>query len=246
MHQELSEISSIQEEKNVLRLDIESRDLGGQVGVNHAGRSAELLRRSPAYRKAKQVFVDPGPDLQQVRINCLADGKELVMPSAGLKEGFYFFKPYTISFRELAFAVSSKGAAKFAKRLSEKQVTALDLNLVVTGAVAVDRHGGRLGDGSGFFDLSYAILLSVGAMSKNAPVAALIAKEQIVEGHLPVCCWDVPASLLVCQDEVHTLADTPTPSGEIYWDQLSPKRIRKMKPLWLIRNQKTKDSGQKG
>ena len=98
MSEDLSEISRIQEEKKALRHELELRAAGGQESVSQ-GRLAELLRRSPDYRSAKQIFVDPGPSLQQVRINCLADGKELIMPSAGLKEGFYFFKPYIIPFR---------------------------------------------------------------------------------------------------------------------------------------------------
>lgn len=244
MHEDISEISRIQEEKKVLRHDIESRCVAGGNGIQPGGRSAELLRRTAVYRSAKHVFVDPDPSLQQVRINCLADGKELIMPSAGLKEGFYLFKPYIIPFRDLSFAVTEKGAARFGRRLTEKQIGNLDLSLFVSGAEAVDRHGGRLGMGSGFFDLSYAILHTMGAVSKTAQVAALITQEQIVE-EVPVTCWDIHINLFVTQDEVHTLADTPAPAGRIFWEHLPPKRIRKMKPLWLISSKMTNDSGQK-
>ncbi len=234
-----SDIAIIQQEKNVLRLEIASRE--GGVGLT--GRSAELLRRSPAYRQAKQVFVDGEQSLLQVRINCLADGKELVMPSPGLKDGFCIFKPYAIPFRELSFAVSLKGVAKFGRKLDEKQVAGLDLALLVTDAAAVDRQGGRLGDGSGFFDLSYAVLSCLGAVSKTAQIATFIAGENIVADSLPTTCWDVRVNILVTEHEVIALADTPSPVAEIFWDHLAPKRIRKMKPLWLIKKQMSEDSG---
>ena len=241
-----AEISSIQERKKVLRHELTVTAAGGKQAVPLAGRAAEILRRSSVYRSAKQVFVAPQPALQQVRINCLADGKALVMATAGLKEGFCFLKPYTVPFRDLAFAVSLKGAAKFGHLLNEKEIADLDLSLLVTAAVAVDRQGGRLGMGSGFFDLSYAILCTMGGVSKTAQVAACIAQEQIVDRGLPMTCWDVPLNLLVTQDEVQMLAAPSSPATRIYWDHLPAKRIRKLKPLWLLKKLRTEDNGQKG
>jgi 5-formyltetrahydrofolate cyclo-ligase len=228
--------SGIQEEKKIFRLEMGLRHGADSENIRQTGRLAELLRRSPVYRSAKQVFVGPDPDLQQVRVNCLADGKELLMPSAGLKEGFYHYKPYAIPFIDLSFAASLQGAARFGRRLNEKQIADLDLSLFVTSALAVDRHGGRLGDGAGFFDLSFAILSTMTGVGQNAEVAVCVAADQIVDGVLPVTSWDVYGTLIVTSDEIHAVADTPIPSGQIYWEELTAKRIRKMKPLWLINN----------
>ncbi|MFA6499857.1 MAG: hypothetical protein WCV64_11075, partial [Desulfurivibrionaceae bacterium] len=58
-----------------------------------SGKSAELVRRLERYRDAKRIFVGPTVRLQQLRINALTDGKELLVPGPGLKEGFYLLAP---------------------------------------------------------------------------------------------------------------------------------------------------------
>ena len=73
------------------------------------GKIAEAIRRQDAYRQCRQIFVSPSPDLAQIRINALLDGKELVVSGPGLKEGFYQLRPYVVPFPKLAFAVSLKG-----------------------------------------------------------------------------------------------------------------------------------------
>ncbi|MBU3937029.1 MAG: hypothetical protein KKD53_05830, partial [Proteobacteria bacterium] len=74
-----------------------------------SGKSAEIVRRLEKYRDAKRIFVGPTARLQQIRINALTDGKELLVPAPGLKEGFYLLAPYEIPFKHLAFAVGYNG-----------------------------------------------------------------------------------------------------------------------------------------
>ena len=225
-------ISGIQQEKQDLRAKIGARG----VSITPSGKAAELLRRQNCYRKARQIFVAPDPVLHQVRINCLMDGKELIMPGAGLKDGFYLLKPYSIPFADLPFAVTMKGLGRFGQRLSQEKVEHLSLSLLVTNALAVDRLGNRLGDGSGFFDLTWAILKSLGGGDLAASVAAVVNDEQILKKTVPASDWDVPVQIIVTDTEVYRVETSSVHQGKIFWEHIAEKKIRKMTPLWWISN----------
>ena len=53
------------------------------------GKAAETLRKLQPYRDASTVFASPATSLLQARINCLLDGKNLVIPGPSLRNGFY-------------------------------------------------------------------------------------------------------------------------------------------------------------
>lgn len=231
--------------KSALRKTILGRAAGDGSATStfQAGKAAEIIRRLPIHRRARQLFISPAPLLRQIRINALVDGKEVVMPSAGLKEGFYLFKPYTIPFRDLPFAVSLQGAAKHGRRISLQALASLRLDALVTEVLAFDGRGARLGDGSGFFDLAYAILAEAGALAPQSRVLFVAGPEQRTPEPLPVEEWDVPGDLVVTDRQTLEIAARPAYMGRIFWDQLQEKRIRRIKPLWqLAEAREKKDS----
>jgi len=225
-------LSAEQLAKQALREEMALRSVAPPKGLS--GKAAELLRRESAYRTARQVFVSPVPALQQVRINCLLDGKDLVVPAPGLKDGFYLLKPYSVAFHQLPHSVSMKGFAKAGHRLSRPELESLAVSLLVTDAVAVDHQGSRLGDGLGFFDLSVAILAEMGAISRDALVATFIHEEQMVEQPLPTACWDVPTDIIVTEQQVYRTEHVSAPPRPIFWEHLTDKKIRKITPLWWL------------
>jgi 5-formyltetrahydrofolate cyclo-ligase len=223
-------LPAVQQAKEALRKEFASR--AQQVD----GRAAELLRRDPAYRGARQLFVSPVPALQQVRINCLLDGKELIIPAPGLKDGFYLFNPYSIPFQKIPHSVSMQGFAAAGKRLTRAEIESLSVSLLVTDAAAVDSSGNRLGDGFGFFDLSIAILLEMGALQSGALVAACINEERIINEDLPVVGWDVKVDIIVSNQQIfQPQRVVSSPVIHIFWERLPAKRIRKITPLWWLK-----------
>jgi 5-formyltetrahydrofolate cyclo-ligase len=231
----LRDHADIERRKQLLRREFARRTFSGGPDNQLSGRGAEMLRREPSYRAVPRIFVSPAPALQQVRINCLVDGKELIMPGPGLKEGFYLLKPYTLPFHALPHAVSMKGLAKAGRRLSRAEVEKLSLALLVTGAEAVDRQGNRLGDGLGFFDLSWAMLAELGALRSDAAVAACVNAEQIVEQPLPCACWDVPADIIITENGVYPAQHALPAPRRLFWQYLSERKTRKITPLWWLR-----------
>lgn len=208
------------------------------------GRLAQHLRALEAYRRAAEVFVSPSPLLKQVRINALVDGKFLLMPAPGLHQGFYLFSPFTIPFSRLPSAVTPKGMLRHGKRLATGELARLRLGLLVTEALAVDRRGYLLGDGNGFFDLAAAILATTGALAAGAAVVA--AAPEVVAPITPATPaawtpepWDVPADyrldttgIVPCRpnEDAEAAADWP-----IYWQNLPLVRLRRITPLWQLR-----------
>ncbi len=200
----------------------------GRAAANE-GRRAEALRRLPVYRQSRRLFVSPAAELTQIRINALLDGKELIMPGPGLKEGFYLVKPFSVPFPRLKLAVSLRGVVLYGRLLRHEELPGLGIDLLLTEALAVDDQGGRLGDGSGFFDLAAAVLNQSGALSPEAQVWAAGARHR--PPALPLDPWDVPMHGLIEAEEVLVFSTSGALPG-IYWQALPAARIKRLTPLW--------------
>jgi 5-formyltetrahydrofolate cyclo-ligase len=218
-------------------------ELSDTAGAGETGRIAEAVRKLAPYRQCRQLFISPAPILSQVRINALLDGKELIVPGPGLKEGFYLLRPLSIPFAKLPLAVSMKGIPSHGKLVYHQDLAKLSIELLITEALAVDAHGNRLGDGGGFFDLAWAILHECGALAETATVWAAAVAHQPDE--LPVDPWDVRMDGLVGPE-----GEIAFPPAErrpvIDWQQLPKQRIKKITPLWKEweRTQKSGDRSQ--
>lgn len=199
------------------------------------GRLAQLLRGLPAYRAARRLFVAPSPVLAQVRINVLLDGKELLMPAPGLKDGFYLCRPFTIPFGDLAYATTYRGLSRFAQLLDNRAVGKAPVDMLVTGVVAVDPRGGRLGSGKGFFDLACALLAELHVYDPGrAEVWGVAGDVQMVPEELPVEPWDVVLDGVITPADVHRFAEGEPRRVKIYWDCLPLERFRRMNPFWKL------------
>lgn len=216
------------------------------VGMSRqdGNKAAEQLRRLPAYRQAKALFAGPGAELLQIRTNALMDGKELIMPGPGLKEGFFRLRPYAVSFREVAQAVTIKGLARYGELLGRRELGRLALGLLLTGAVAVDARGGRLGDGRGFFDLACAIFHESGAFSPESLILAVVADNQTISGELPRDPWDVPVDGVLTATGFQEIVQVTRVRPTVCWEVLPFKRVRKMTPLWQLYQERQKGKGE--
>lgn len=204
--------------------------------VSVQGRMAENLRRLRDYQHCKRIYIDPSRLLRQARVNALLDGKELIMPTAGLKEGFYLLKPFLIPFKKLVMAVTYKGAPKYAEILDPEAISSLDISLFVGEAFAADLQGGRVGDGQGFFDLACAILSEMGGVSADFQTVAAIDDSAKIIDKIPQDFWDVRCDKLLSPEGISELGDL---SGglQVFWDVLPAERIKRISPLWKLSRQ---------
>ncbi len=195
------------------------------------GKLAEQVRRSKFYYESKQIFVDPGPLLLQVRINAILDQKELILPSAGLKEGFIRFKPNTIPANKLSYALSFKGMGEFGEKLPSDMLGSLEIDLAVIASEAVDGLGGRLGDGLGFTDICLALFKEYDSLKNSCKVVTVIPDSRVLTDSLPLEPWDIGLDGYITQSDAQYVSVSKE-SSRIIWSELPKKRIRRIQPLW--------------
>ncbi|MGV1099890.1 5-formyltetrahydrofolate cyclo-ligase [Thiovibrio sp. JS02] len=202
---------------------------------NSPGKIAELVRRFAQYRQTTRVFVTPAPILKQVRINALLDGKELLMPAQGLKEGFLLLRPYQVPFRDLGYAVTYKGLAQYGLKVGEEELRKMPAGLLFTEVAATDRSGGFVGDGKGLFDLTVAILAESGALVPESRTFGVVGEAaRILAEEIELAAWDVRLNGLVTSEEVLAASEEPPLGRRLLWAELPAKRIKKITPLWKL------------
>lgn len=196
-------------------------------------RVAEKLRGLASYRNAVTVFATPHESLFQARVNCLADGKNLLMPGPSLRDGFFLLTARSVPFKDLSAAVTYKGLKNHALRLKENSLSEHPVDMLLVDSLAVDPEGGRIGKGDGLFDLSCALLHELGGLRQNAAVLTFILEEQIAPESLPQDKWDIQMNFAVTPGGVRKFA-APTRKPQIFWDMLSMDRIKRIDPLWKL------------
>lgn len=138
-----------------------------------AEKAAENLRKLEEWKKARIIFVSPDSPQKKVRENALKEGKILVMASPRLKSGFLIIKPEKVRGKE-SFASTIRGAFIHGEKTEDFPKP----DLVVTGSVAVDSHGHRLGKGGGYGDRE---LSTIRSKFGKIPVATTVHELQIVD-----------------------------------------------------------------
>jgi len=207
--------------------------LADNTSVVQWGKAAQKLRSLPAYREATTVFATPEKSLHQARINCLVDGKNLVMPGPSIRTGFFLLPSHSIPFTDIPAAVTYKGLAEIGQLLKDNAIAELTLGLLLTDSLAVDRNGGRIGDGKGFFDLCCALLQELGGLSEKWSAFTFIRDGHITTDPLPQDLWDIKVAGAVTQSDMH-LFDQPAQKPVIFWELLSKDRIKRIDPLWRL------------
>lgn len=225
-------------EKEFIRQQIWKRltDLGLSSSPSHSippfkgqEQAAERLRRLEPYVKARRVFVPPDSTQFQVRLNVLRDGKTLVMATPRLRDGFYGVDQ-SMSEHFWTRSVRSFGVRKWGRKLATTKNDIGEIDLLVTGAVAVSLCGERIGKGTGYFDWEYAILMEIGSIVAETPVVAMVHDIQVYD-ELPWQEKDVSVDFIVTPTRVIAVeSPRPRPSG-IDWHQTDGRTIAAMRPL---------------
>ncbi|MDI6859423.1 MAG: 5-formyltetrahydrofolate cyclo-ligase [Methanocellales archaeon] len=160
-----------------------------------AEKAAELVSKQNFYQDATMIFVTPDSPQRPVRETVLRDGKLLLIASPRMKSGFILISPEDGDPRE----ASSIGGALMMGRSVD--LTSVEVDLLVTGAVAVDRAGRRLGKGTGYFDQEYVALLNSGAIDDGTLVACTVHPIQIVD-EVPSEEHDIRVDYIITPGEV--------------------------------------------
>jgi 5-formyltetrahydrofolate cyclo-ligase len=191
-----------------------------------AERAAERLRETPEWDAARRVKANPDAPQWPVRQRALEDGKTLYMavPRLAEQKPFFLLDPAHLAGSPRA-ASSIKGATRSARTVAVDELEPVDL--VVTGCVAVDEDGARLGKGGGFSDLELALAAEAGLVDARTVIATTVHDVQVRSaGEIPVTAHDFGVDLIVTPTRLirvsrHGRRRTP----KVRWDELTDEKI---------------------
>lgn len=186
--------------------------------------AAERLRETDAWKRARTVKANPDSPQWPVRQRALEDGKVVYMAVPRLAEDDPFFLLDPDDLADTPRKSSSiKGASASAKTVQVEDLEPVDL--VVTGCVAVDETGARLGKGGGFSDLEYALASQAGLIGPDTVIVTTVHALQLRDaGEIPMGDHDFGLDLVVTPDRVIECPKRAT-GGRIHWDELTAEKI---------------------
>jgi 5-formyltetrahydrofolate cyclo-ligase len=200
---------------------------------NYAGAkaAAERLARHPEWQRAETMKVNPDSPQTHARRLALDQGKCLVMAVPRLRDEhpFRLLDPRKLKHEARREAATIKGAMRHGRVIDLEEVPELDF--VLTGSVAVNLKGARIGKGGGYSDLEFGLMCEAGKVHRRTPIATTVHPIQILRENLFVTEHDIPVDLIATPRAVVDVeGEHPRPAG-ILWDHLQPPQIREVPVL---------------
>jgi 5-formyltetrahydrofolate cyclo-ligase len=164
-------------------------------------KAADLVRTLPEWKKAKVIFANPDSSQRKIREFALKDGKILIMASPRLKHGFLQIEPQKVKGKEET-ASGIRGAFNFGKPVEDSGSDGVGKmprpDLIITGCVAVDISGWRLGKGGGYGDIE---VRRIKDQFGEIPVVATIHPLQLVDS-VPHLSHDAKVDIIVTPERI--------------------------------------------
>jgi 5-formyltetrahydrofolate cyclo-ligase len=196
--------------------------------------AAERVRGLDVWQQARVLKSNPDKAQRQLRLRALEAGKLLYMAVPRLQDERCFIE---LDPRRLLTspegASTIEGAFRHGRPVFVEEMRPVDL--VVSGSVAVNRQGVRIGKGGGFADLEYGLALAAGIVTPCTPVITTVHPMQVLDEELPWTHHDVPLDYVVTPEEaICCTGDRPRPAG-IYWEDLEEAKIAEIPILQKLR-----------
>jgi 5-formyltetrahydrofolate cyclo-ligase len=194
--------------------------------------AAERLLDHAIFDGVHSIKCNPDSPQKYLRQRALERGITVFVPTPRLKAGFMRFDPAEIpedKYRE---------ASMLSKWDAWKEDVALDdmpqLDLIVTGCVAVTESGKRAGKGEGYSDIEFAILEELG--HERVPVVTTVHELQVVDD-IDIDDHDIGLSVIATPERVIEVEEPPSPAGGIRWEELTDEDLEEMPVLRELRSQ---------
>jgi len=229
-----NKIWRLMEEKNIARFP---RPVYGRIpNFIGAEEAARRLTTIPEWRKAEILFINPDSPQKPVRALALIEGKKVVMASPRIKRGFILLNPKEIPRGREWDAATIKGAFRYGRIIHPSEI---HVDAKITGSVAVDPQGGRVGKGHGYSDIEYGILREYGAIDASAPIITTVHDIQVVE-YIPMTEHDMPIDIIVTPSRIiRTHTKYKKPDG-VFWELVDRKMLEEIPLLAELYGQKFK------
>lgn len=196
--------------------------------------AADLVAGLEVWQRARVVKSNPDKAQRPLRQRALEDGKTVYMavPRLRKEQCFVELDPSRMDATP-AKAATIAGAFRSGRLVAVEEMRRVDM--VISGSVAVDRTGTRVGKGGGFADLEYGLAAAAGILGPDTPVVTTVHPMQVLEEELPWTQHDVPLTYVATPDEVIRCdGEWPRPTG-IYWEDLEEEKIAQIPLLRKLR-----------
>ncbi len=199
--------------------------------------AASLATELPEWEAARAIKSNPDQAQRPLRQLALEQGKLLYMAVPRLRDERVFIElDPTRPEVEPAKAATISGAFKVGRPVYVAEMQSIDL--VISGSVAVNRQGVRVGKGGGYADLEYGLAAAAGVVHPDTPVISTVHAMQVLDEDLPYTQHDVPLAVVITPEAIIRCnaggAALPRPTG-IYWDDLDERKIRSIPLLARLR-----------
>ena len=190
-------------------------------------KAAALLTSLDEWKKAKVMMACPDPPQIPVRLNALKDGMTVYMAIPKLVDEKCFVELTAKKILEqnasLEEAATWQGAMKYGKPVTFEEM--LEVDITITGCVAVTRSGGRTGKGAGFADLEYSLMRKFNKITDKTPVITTVHPMMIVtEERLPIQKHDTYLTMIATPEEVIRI-DRDRPQPKLDWSDVRKDQI---------------------
>lgn len=180
-----------------------------------AREAADRMTSLSWWDEVSTIKCNPDAPQRPLRERALEAGKVVVMAEPRLRsdQPFVFLDPSTID--DPSAAATIGGASEHGHPIGPETLPTIDA--IVSGCVAVDTDGRRIGKGEGYSDLEFACLLELGAIERSVTVATTVHELQVFEEPVPTDAHDVPVDDIVTQTTVHHATDRPERPDGLDW-----------------------------
>ena len=206
-----------------------------------AREAAFRLLETPLFQNARRIKVNPDSPQRFVRAEALRRGIQVYVPTPRLAGGFMVLNPAEIPHDAIWKASARSNWDQYAQPVPLEALPQMDL--IVTGCVAVTPEGKRAGKGAGYSDLEFAILRELG--HAPVPVVTTVNDVQVV-GDFPIASHDQPLSLIVTPTRTISISSPlPEPAG-IAWSHLPADALKTMPVLTSLKSLAAANGGLDG
>jgi len=198
--------------------------------IGSAVAARRILKRD-FFRNAQTIYTTLDAPSAHLRVEALRMGKTVVMATPYFRRGLLLIDGAQIPKGRAVYAATLRGALELGQRVD---VTAdLKIDLFLTGSVAVDEKGGRLGRGDGMQDLEYAILRELRMVTEKTVTATLVHDIQVVDS-VPMEYHDVPMDYISTPTRlIAAKGGYPKPGG-VFWDAVNAETMDRIPILRVL------------
>ena len=187
-----------------------------------AAEAADRLADTDAWDRAEAVKSNPDAPQLPGRRRALREGKTVYMAVPRLRDADCFVELDPARLEDTDSAATVSGMDEHGRQVGPDAMPEIDL--VVSGSVAVDESGNRVGKGEGYSDLEWGVLSEFGLVDEGTPVVTTVHELQVREEDWEADAHDVPMDLVVTPDRTIGTGAPGKPSG-IDWDALPAGRL---------------------